>query len=242
MGMPISVHVRGPARRTDPRSPRPVDGGVRPSCARSTRCSAPTATTARSRRLRRGELTSPRADPRVREVAGAVRGGPPSAPGAGSTPGCRARTGSDFDPTGLVKGWAVEASPRHLAAGCAGPRHCVNAGGDVAVRCARDRRAALADRHRGPARPRPGSLAVRRAARRRASRRRAARRAARTSSTRTPAEPATGLPSATVIGPSLLWADVYATAAFARGRTPPAGWPPRAPDHDVLVVHRDPDA
>jgi thiamine biosynthesis lipoprotein len=47
--------------------------------------------------------------------------------------------------------------------------------------------------------------------------------------------PATTLLAVTVTGPSLLWADVYATAAFARGPGA-AGWLAGLADHSALVV------
>ena len=57
-------------------------------------------------------------------------------------------------------------------------------------------------------------------------------------------DPATGEPggdgllSVTVVGPSLIWADVYATAAFARGRGT-EGWLATLPGHVALVVGDD---
>ena len=47
-----------------------------------------------------------------------------------------------------------------------------------------------------------------------------------------------GLLSVTVVGPSLLWADVYATAAFARGRDCEA-WLRTLANHVALVVTSD---
>ena len=65
MGMPVTAHVRDPASPA-PRSTPPSRG-----CARSTRCSAPTGPTARSRRLdARRRSRSRDADPLVREVLG----------------------------------------------------------------------------------------------------------------------------------------------------------------------------
>ncbi|MBI4939670.1 MAG: FAD:protein FMN transferase, partial [Actinobacteria bacterium] len=44
-----------------------------------------------------------------------------------------------------------------------------------------------------------------------------------------------GLLSATVVGPSLTWADVYATAAFVRGADA-AQWASTLTDHAVVLV------
>jgi thiamine biosynthesis lipoprotein len=49
---------------------------------------------------------------------------------------------------------------------------------------------------------------------------------------------ATGLRSASVIGASLTWADVYATAAFVRGGEA-AAWMATLPDHAAVLVEQD---
>jgi FAD:protein FMN transferase len=122
--------------------------------------------------------------------------------------------GGRFDPSGYVKGWAIERAAALLtAAGSA--RHTVNGGGDI--QCVG---------HRGPGRPwrvgvahplRPGSLALVVTGRDFAV-------ATSGIAERGPhiVNPYTGLPAAglasiTVIGTSLATADAYATAAFAMG-------------------------
>jgi hypothetical protein len=45
----------------------------------------------------------------------------------------RAAPGGALDPSGLVKGWSVEAASA-LLAGSGTPNHCINAGGDVRIR------------------------------------------------------------------------------------------------------------
>jgi thiamine biosynthesis lipoprotein len=120
-----------------------------------------------------------------------------------------------FDPTGLGKGRPVERAARHLAAmpGC---DYCLNAAGDVIVGCAgpdapswrvgiesplrRDEIAAVVEL-------RDGAVATSGVA----------ARGAHIIDPETGAA-ATALAAVTVAGPSLLWADVYATAALARGR------------------------
>lgn len=57
-----------------------------------------------------------------------------------------------YDPTGLVKGWAVEGAARHLAL-ASGIAFCVNAGGDILAGTSRGAPGprAVAHRRRGPA-------------------------------------------------------------------------------------------
>lgn len=118
-----------------------------------------------------------------------------------------------YDPTGLVKGWAVEGAARHLAL-ASGIAFCVNAGGDILAGTSRGAPGprAVAHRRRGPRRRTriaatvelvDGAVATSGSAARGAHIR----------------DPRTGERvvrdgSATVTGPSLLWADVWATAAF----------------------------
>jgi thiamine biosynthesis lipoprotein len=144
-----------------------------------------------------------------------------------------------FDPTGLVKGWAVEQAfdglrERLRPLGAHDALIC--AGGDIAVACARtdtpdwvvavedprDRTRCLRTLHL-----RTGAVAT-------------SGTAARGAHIIDPGTgvPATGLLSATVIGPSLTWADIYATAAFVRG--PGAvGWLATLADHAALLVAPD---
>ncbi len=175
-------------------------------------------------RLRRGELALVDADPEVRaaaELCGRARAVTGGFFDAGS--------GADFDPSGVVKGWAVErASVLLTQAGVW--RHSVNGGGDVAVgqgpEPGRPWRVGVSDPHRtgvllaavGLER---GGVAT-------------SGTAERGDHVRDPTtgSAARGLRSATVVGPSLLWADVLATAAVAAG-------PARAPD--VLAAHPDVD-
>lgn len=162
-------------------------------------------------RFGRGELTLTQCVPELAEVIGecaAIRdlsGGYFTA-----TPGGR------FDPSGLVKGWAIERAAAMLSA--AGiTDHSVNGGGDM--QCAgepepgRPWRVGIADPLR------PGALAVVVTGR---------DFAVATSGTaeRGPhiinphtGRPATGLASVTIVGPRVTAADAYATAAFAMGGT-----------------------
>jgi FAD:protein FMN transferase len=120
--------------------------------------------------------------------------------------------GGRFDPSGFVKGWAVERAASILTES-GWDSHCVNGGGDV--RC-------VGSRH--PGRPwrvgiahplRPGTLALVVAGDDFAvATSGVAERGQHIINPHTGA-PATGLASVTVTGPSLTLADAYATAAFA---------------------------
>jgi thiamine biosynthesis lipoprotein len=214
MGMPVSLHVRGPLARLEGE----VDAAVRLAIAdlhRTEEIFSTYRSGSQISRLRRGELTAADCDPWVREVIDLCDR-------------ARQRTGGAFDaylpdddgvrrfdPTGLVKGWAVERVVRMLAKAL--PEHdvLVNAGGDVAVRCRRtdtpDWRLGIedpADRSRLLATVglRTGATAT-------------SGTAARGAHLLDPAtgRPVTALRSVTVVGPDLTWADVHATAAFVLG-------------------------
>ncbi|HEX6524276.1 MAG TPA: FAD:protein FMN transferase [Streptosporangiaceae bacterium] len=128
-----------------------------------------------------------------------------------------------LDPSGYVKGWAIERAAALLtAAGSAG--HCVNGGGDV--QCVGGRGADSREPWRvGIADPqRPGSLcrvvagtdfAVATSG--------VAERGTHIIDPHT-GRPATGLLSVTVVGPHLSLADAYATAAVAMGSRAARDW------------------
>jgi FAD:protein FMN transferase len=125
-----------------------------------------------------------------------------------------------FDPSGYVKGWAVERAAAVLsAAGSAS--HLVNGGGDV--QCVGTRPVTAAEAGAPPWRVgiadpfRPGRLAlVVEAADCGVATSGTAERGAHIVNPRD-GRPAAGLASLTVTGPSLALADAYATAAFAMG-------------------------
>ncbi|WP_212829387.1 FAD:protein FMN transferase [Catellatospora sp. TT07R-123] len=205
MGLPVSVHLRGDgvhgeeAARAAARvfaHLRSVDRLLSPYRPDSELC-----------RWNRGELPLGRCAAAVREVV-ALCGQ------------ARERTGGWFDPwrvgtlpcdpTGLVKGWAVQEAAGLLA----GWEFCLNAGGDL-VAAAGDGGAAWRVGIEDPADPArlvgvlhtaAGAVATSGTARRGAHLVDPYRGVA-----------ATGVASVTVVGPSLLWADVYATAVAACG-------------------------
>ena len=122
--------------------------------------------------------------------------------------------GGRFDPSGYVKGWAIErAAALFTTAGSA--EHSVNGGGDV--QCVGDRAGGQPWRI-GIAHPlQPGALALVVAGRDFAvATSGLAERGPHIINPHT-GHPATGLASVTVIGPGLTLTDAYATAAFAMG-------------------------
>jgi thiamine biosynthesis lipoprotein len=165
-------------------------------------------------RLRRGELAVRDAHPLVRAVldrCSALR-----TETRGAFDAC---FGGPPDPTGLVKGWAIERAAAILED--AGARNfCLDAGGDVCLRGepAPGRRWRVGIRH--PRRrdrlaavlePRAGAVATSGAY----------ERGPHVVDPRS-GRPATGVLSVTVVGPDLGTADAYATAAFALGSDGPA--------------------
>jgi thiamine biosynthesis lipoprotein len=182
-------------------------------------------------RLDRGELA---ADACRAEVIGVLR----------ACEGLRVATGGWFDPwlgspdgpvhldpSGYVKGWAVERAADLLtAAGVADL--AVNAGGDIVARSADDQPPwRIGIRHPDHAHDVVAVLAARHLG-------------VATSATYArgehildphTGEPARGLCSLTVLGPSLARADAYATAAFAVGTAGP-GWVADQPGYGVYAV------
>jgi FAD:protein FMN transferase len=146
-----------------------------------------------------------------------------------------ARPGGRFDPSGYVKGWAIERAAAMLTAqGSA--EHSVNGGGDV--QCVGDH---------GPGQPwrvgiadplRPGSLALVVSGRDFAvATSGVAERGPHIINPHT-GQPAAGLASVTVVGAHLAAADAYATAAFAMG---PAArdWVESLDGYEALAITPD---
>src|SRR5690349_19590615 len=156
-------------------------------------------------RLGRGEVPLEQGVPELAEVLEA--GAAVSTRSRGyftTTPGGR------FDPSGYVKGWAVERAAGLLtAAGPAG--HSVNGGGDV--QCSGDRmwRSGSADPLH------PGRLALVRAGRAVAVPTSVVAEPRQRRTRPYPGQPPAGLASITVVGRRLAETDAYATAAFAMG-------------------------
>ena len=167
-------------------------------------------------RLARADVTLDGCAPEVAEVLAACASVRDASGGYFTT-----SPGGRFDPSGYVKGWAVERAAS-LLSGAGSTDHLVNGGGDV--QCAGGR-AAREPWRVGIADPfRPAALALVLAV---------SDCAVATSGTaeRGPhiidpftARPPSGLASLTVIGPGLALADAYATAAFAMGPARARDW------------------
>jgi thiamine biosynthesis lipoprotein len=130
MGLPVSVLARGGAAR-DPSAGAATDALVDAFFAELVVVDAlfsPYRADSEVSRLARGELTLAACDPLVRDVARRCEAA------RRDTGGLFDATTPDggWDPSGLVKGWAVERATRHLLA-APGLDWCVNAGGDVVV-------------------------------------------------------------------------------------------------------------
>lgn len=207
MSMPISVHVRGDRAR-EPEVADAVEAlftDLRESEARF----SPFRPDSELSRFQRGEVPWSAASADLRELDLLCRVALERTEGWFDA--WAVHDDSRFDPTGLTKTWAVSRAARHLSALDVG--YAVGAGGDVLVRSTdsepwlvgvedpRDRSQVLA------AVPvTDGGVAT-------------SGIAARGAHIRNPrtGRPATEVLSATVVGPSLLWADVLATTAVARG-------------------------
>jgi thiamine biosynthesis lipoprotein len=125
-----------------------------------------------------------------------------------------------LDPSGVVKGWAVERAAVALEA-LPGTDFCLSAGGDLVcrtkVRGAAPWRIGIEDPH-DPA----STVAVVPVLNGAVATSGLAHRGAHIVDPRS-GRAATGLASVTVVGPDLTWADIDATAAFALG-LPGVGW------------------
>ena len=183
-------------------------------------------------RIRRGELLVREADPAVAQVLDFAELARRLTGGTFDVHNGRRINGA-LDPSGIVKGWAAARAAAPLLP--LGMDYYLNAGGDVLLHSADgDHHWRIGIEH--PDDPQ-GLLAVV-----------ALATGAVATSGRThrgehiwnPAtgRPATGIAQATVVGPSLVWADILATAVVAGGieGLDQAQWPP---GHDVLLVTDD---
>ncbi len=222
MGLPVSLHVRGPGAHGDDvtQALAATYGRLRADDATFSPYRADSVVS----RLRDGRTTPAAAPARVREVVELCERARERTEGAFDAVRPDPVSGRRWwDPTGLVKGWAVEDAVRRLVddlerlgARRGGYDVLAVAGGDVLVACARTDTPDWvvgvedpADRTRlvATVRLRTGAVATSGTA----------ARGAHVQDPRTGA-PVTHLASATVVGPSLTWADVDATALLVDGR------------------------
>jgi thiamine biosynthesis lipoprotein len=236
MGMPISVHLRGESV-----AGKAAEGAVAAVFAELRVVDAVFSTyrdDSDVMRLNRKEVDVVGCHPDVRvvvDLCGTAR----LRTGGAFDPELPAPTGGTwFDPSGLVKGWAVERAAAHLAvlAGPEGLDFCLNAGGDVIVGTATDASPAWRVGIEDPVDVggilcvvplRAGGVATSGSV----------HRGAHIVDPRNGA-PASSLLAATVTGPSLMWADVYATAAVVRGADA-LEWIDSLAGYEGLVVTAD---
>jgi len=232
MGLPVSVTVRGPGARGD--RPDPVVRALFADLHRADEMFSTYRATSEVSLLRRGVLPRELASRDVHEVldlcaqARRLTGGFFDA----DLPQPDGRR--QLDPSGLVKGWAVERAARGLDL-LHGLDWLVNAGGDVLGRASQGPawRIALED-----PRDRAQVLCILPLRNGAVATSGTAARGRHLIDPRTGLAAADHLLSATVIGPSLTWADVLATAAFVEG--PPAVTRIAALDaYEALLVSPD---
>jgi thiamine biosynthesis lipoprotein len=139
----------------------------------------------------------------------------------------RFRPGAPPDPSGLVKGWAIERAGAQLA-GAGARDFCLDAGGDVLVRGGPwrigIRHPRRRDRLAGVLELRDGAVATSGAY----------ERGEHIFDPRT-GRPPDGVLAVTVVGPDLGTADAYATAAFALGAAGPA-WTAGLAGYDAMTI------
>jgi thiamine biosynthesis lipoprotein len=205
MGMPVTVHGR---------CPDPVFTWLRWVDATFSTFRADSEIS----RIARGDLRPPDAHPLVREVLARCESLRRATDGYFD-----AHYGGALDPTGLVKGWAVDRASALLRG-----RVCIDAGGDVLVRGGRWR---VGIRH---PRERDRVAAVLHADDLAVATSGAYERGEHVVDPHTGCPP-TGVLSVTVIGPDLATADAYATAAFAMGEAGPA-WTARQRGYEAMTI------
>ncbi|MFC9061626.1 FAD:protein FMN transferase [Streptomyces sp. NPDC057074] len=183
-------------------------------------------------RLARDEVTVDACAPEVAEVLGLAAEAERVSDGWFST-----RYRGRLDPTGIVKGWAVERAARRIAAaGATGVS--LNGGGDVQLLgspgARRPWRVGVSDPLR------PGGLAAvvsaAGAAELAVATSGSAERGAHVVDPRTGRSAVTDLLSVTVVAPRLTWADCWATAAFAMGSREGLRWLESLPGVEGLLI------
>lgn len=225
MGLPFSIHLRRPF--SDPAAERAVDA-LFAELRQADAVYSPYLADSELCRRERGELPAGSGDPSWPEVLALVQSARNATGG-----GFDADAGGRFDPSGAVKGWAAERAARHL--GELDADFYLNAGGDVLVHTAGPAGSAppwrIGIEHPSDPQTMLAVVALTGGA------------VATSGTTHRGAhilDPATGAAArgvvqATVIGPTLTWSDILATAVVAGGRALPdtANWPA---GYDVLLV------
>lgn len=234
MGMPISVHVAEAGPSDDATTTATLDAffdHLRWVDATFSTYSAESTIS----RLARGEVRLAECHPAVSEVIELCFEAQTRTFGAFDAEVTQPDGATRFDPSGLVKGWGVERAAAHLHR-LERASWCVNAGGDVVAGSSSDEPMSWrigiedptdTDRMLAVIELTDGAVAT----------------SGRTHRGSHIIDPSTGRPadsvlSATVIGPTLMWTDVYATALAVRGRHGLA-WIGSLPEYDALLMDSD---
>ncbi len=236
MGLPVSLALRG--RHADDGAGRAAWDEAMAVLREADRVFSTYRTDSWVSRLGRDEVALADCPPEVAEVLELGTRAERDSGGAFSV--VRQRPGAPhgdlvLDPTGVVKGWAVDRAALALR-GLDDTDFCLSAGGDLVCRTLDPDvpawRIGIEDPHR-PTRVlavvpvRDGGVATSGTA----------HRGAHLVDARTGLPPV-GVASVTVVAPSLTWADIDATAAYARGADA-ARWLGRRPARTGLVVWAD---
>lgn len=229
MNMPISVHLRGPGL-DEPEVEQAV-AGVFADLHLVEALFSTFRPESQVSAINRGQLHPDEYHPLVSEVVARCEEAREQTDGYFSAYRARPDGTQWFDPAGLVKGWAVERGSARLR-DLGGRDFCLNAGGDIVVGGAEPWRVGIED----PTAPSSlvATVSVTEGA---VATSGSAHRGAHIVVPRT-GLPASDLLAATVIGPSLTWADVYATAAVVRGRDG-LRWLTSLPGYVGLIVKPD---
>ena len=219
MGMPISLALRG-LHVDDDRAESAWQDALAEPRTRPTASSAPTAHDSAISRLQRGEIELDDCPAEVREVLDLGERARLESDGAFDVRRPDRTGDTVLDPSGVVKGWAVDRAARALEA-LPGTDFCLSAGGDMLCRTKRPGAPAWRIGIEDPHDPRR-VLAVVPVHNGAVATSGLAHRGAHIVDARTGRTP-TGIASVTVVGPDLVWADIDATAAFALGRMPSPG-------------------
>jgi thiamine biosynthesis lipoprotein len=183
-------------------------------------------------RLARGELSLAECGPEMAEVLALGAAAERISGGWFSL-----RHGGRLDPTGIVKGWAAERAARRIAA--AGVRGVsVNGGGDVQVLGSPGTRRPWRIGVSDPVRPGALTAVVSAADTRQlaVATSGTAERGAHIVDPRTGRPAETDLVAVTVVAPRLVWADCWATAAFAMGSRKGLDWLESLPEVEALLI------
>jgi thiamine biosynthesis lipoprotein len=233
MGMPISLALRG--RHRDDRAARAAWAEVMAVLRDVDRVFSTYRADSAVTRLRRGEIGVEDCPPEVVEV---VELGAAAERESGGAFSIRLPGGDGslrLDPSGVVKGWAVERAAASLRV-LPETDFCLSAGGDLTCRTLDPDAAPWRIGVEDPADPRR-ILAVLPVCTGAVATSGTAHRGHHLVDART-GRPPSGVASVTVVAGSLTWADIDATAAYAHGRAA-ARWLETRPGRSGLVVWED---